>query len=74
MGGKQCSSVVKTTGPEAPAPRSRLSVVECPTQTRLSFFLEIVAPKSETAIKPLDYFVMKLSFFFTSSGFEVLKI
>jgi len=64
----------KLTGLEAPAPQPHYDCSLASKRDSFVSFLEIIAPKSEAAVKPLNYFVIQLSLFFTSSGFEVLKI
>lgn len=64
----------KPTGLEVPAPQSHCDRSLVSKRDSCVIFLETIAPKSETAVKPLNYFVIQLSLCFTSSGFEVLKI
>lgn len=64
----------KLPGVEAPAPWSHGDRSLVSKRESWVIFFEITAAESETAVKPLNYFVIQLSLFFTSPGFEVLKI
>lgn len=64
----------KPTGLEVPAAQSHCDCSLVSKRDSCVIFLETIAPKSETAVKSLSYFVIQLLLCFTSSGFEVLKI